>query len=1156
MIPILFDKTETTFTSNGIGRLRDCTEAIVVEERNGVYELDFSYPVDGANYDLIQVGRIVGVTHDESTDIQPFDIVSYTKPIDGIVTFHCVHISYRQSYLTATGSNINSLADAFTLLGTAEPSNPFSYWTDKTSTGYLACADDVPHSVRQMLGGIEGSILDAYGGEYEWDKWTVKLWSARGQYRDFSIRYGVNMLDYNEEYDSSGCYSSCIPYWTNGTTTIVGDKQTNGGVNPSGREQCIPLDVSKKFEGQPTKAQVEAMGLSVMNGSNPTVPSQNIKVSFVRLQDMGEYADYQNLLQCKLCDTINVIFPDFNSSSTFKIVKTVWNVLAGKYDEMELGDLSISLSEALGITDKSDSRIVTEWTLISTVTGNTSTSLDLSDFGEILVTCQISAGSSPRSGSTNIPVSLLSNNYQEWSIGYSSSVYTATFGALFRLSLTNFTPQWAYASGTNYSSTAQWNVYGLKVKNLVNGGGGGTDNYESLVNKPQINNVPLIGNKTSSQIGVADAVHTHTVSQITNFPVLSTVATSGDYNDLNNTPTLATVATSGDYNDLSNLPVLATVATSGNYNDLSNKPTIPTVNNATLTIQKNSTDVATFTANASTNVTADISVPTKVSDITNDSGFISTPNIPYCTCATAAGTKAKTTTIVSGTFTEADLVTGAQVLVKFTNANSIANPTLKIGSTTAKTIKRYGTTAPSTSAASSWNAGSVIMFTYDGTYWQMTDFNNTTYSSMTEAEYEAGTGTSARIITPARLKDAIQYWDAVTSVNSKTGAVTLTASDVGALADTYTAPVTSVNTKTGAVTLTASDVGALPSNTTYVSSVNGNSGAVTVSDLSISSDGDLDGATYTIVDGNTSYLFPSSDRFTTANVGLLTYIQSLAVNGNLFPTTATGNMYNLVLDGDDIAYDANTSVNAKIDTIIASGGEPNAINTISVNNVNQTITNKNVNIETVIIGSTSDYTPTQVKSAIDSGKNVIITYTHSTYGNIVGYSFNYSQAYNALVSNTIAYYNNSYYLFELVGTLTNNAWSCEVTQIAQSSDIPTVPTNVSDFTNDAGYITSETGLGKTTWTPTSGSSYSNYGGCYYEKYGRVVHVHVGVSGLTTRIATNIYTLPSGYRPSSPVYAHGTGGAWDNIGYLEISTAGVVTVRSQGTYCGADVTFLA
>lgn len=68
---------------------------------------------------------------------------------------------------------------------------------------------------------------------------------------------------------------------------------------------------------------------------------------------------------------------------------------------------------------------------------------------------------------------------------------------------------------------------------------------------------------------------------------------------------------------------LATVATTGSYNDLSNKPTIPTVNNATLTIKRNGTSVGTFTANASTDKAIDITVPTKVSDLTNDSGFIS-----------------------------------------------------------------------------------------------------------------------------------------------------------------------------------------------------------------------------------------------------------------------------------------------------------------------------------------------------------------------------------------------------------------------------------------------------------------------------------------------------------------------------------------------------
>ncbi len=76
----------------------------------------------------------------------------------------------------------------------------------------------------------------------------------------------------------------------------------------------------------------------------------------------------------------------------------------------------------------------------------------------------------------------------------------------------------------------------------------------------------------------------------------------------------------------SNVSGLATVATSGSYNDLSNKPTIPTVNNATLTIQKNGTNVATFTANSSTNQTANITVPTKVSELTNDAGYKTTDN--------------------------------------------------------------------------------------------------------------------------------------------------------------------------------------------------------------------------------------------------------------------------------------------------------------------------------------------------------------------------------------------------------------------------------------------------------------------------------------------------------------------------------------------------
>lgn len=349
MIPILYDKNETAFSSNGLGRLRDCISCVVTEERNGIYECDFEYPITGAHYNEIQLGRIVGVTHDDTDDIQPFDIVSFSKPINGVVTFHCVHISYRQSYMTVTGSGISSLADAFTLLATAEPDNPFTYWTDMSSSAYMACADGLPKTVRSMLGGIEGSILDTYGGEYEWDRFTVKLWSSRGTVRNFTIRYGVNMLEYNDETDAQGTYSSCVPYWTDGTNTVIGDRVDSYGSTVTGRGECVPLDLSDKFETQPTKADLEAEALSQMSAKNPFLATQTINVSFVRLQDMGEYESLGSLLQCRLCDTVKVMFHDYGTTGQFKIVKTVWNVLLDRFESMELGTLSTTLAQALGI---------------------------------------------------------------------------------------------------------------------------------------------------------------------------------------------------------------------------------------------------------------------------------------------------------------------------------------------------------------------------------------------------------------------------------------------------------------------------------------------------------------------------------------------------------------------------------------------------------------------------------------------------------------------------------------------------------------------------------------------------------------------------------------------------------------------------------------
>lgn len=360
MIPILYDINETAFVSNGLGRLRDATRVEVTEERNGVYECEFEYPVTGAHYEDIICGRIIGVRHDETNDIQPFEIYSYSKPIDGVTTFHAFHISYKQSKLTVSGGAINDINDAFALIkNNAVPSNPFTYWTDIQSTAYMSGAEGTPKTVRQLLGGVEGSVLDAYGGEYEWDKWTVRLWQQRGQVRDFTIRYGLNLLDYQNDTDYSDTYNAVIPFWSgqdvNGNDIVVKGSMISSGIMYDNSTSCVPLDLTEKFESQPTTANLETMARAYLSANQPTLPSQTIKVDFIRLQDSEEYTQYAALQNCNLCDSVRVVFPRYGMDGYFKIVKTVYDVLLERYTEMELGTLSTSLASAIGDTGSGSS---------------------------------------------------------------------------------------------------------------------------------------------------------------------------------------------------------------------------------------------------------------------------------------------------------------------------------------------------------------------------------------------------------------------------------------------------------------------------------------------------------------------------------------------------------------------------------------------------------------------------------------------------------------------------------------------------------------------------------------------------------------------------------------------------------------------------------
>lgn len=368
MIPILFESTETDFTTNGLGRLRDCVSCVVTEERNGIYECDFEYPVNGAHFKEITLGRIVGATHDDRGDIQPFDIVSNSKPINGIVSFHAVHISYRQSKLVAStafvqsGSVVTNLTDAFYVLENARPSNPFMYVKDTEMSALgnrlvPAFNQDTPRSVREFLGGVEGSILDTYGGEFMWDRFYVYYMANRGEERDFSIRYGVNLADYTDETDCEEAFNACVAYWQGSDTgnAVCTGVIYSGRPSYSGRDEVVALDLSSAFETQPTIAALEAKGREYMKSNQTYLPRRTITVDFVQLQNSPEYQQYAKLLQCCLCDTVRVVMPMYEEDTKFKVVRVAYNVLADRYDEIELGDPSVSLAEALGVGQGSSS---------------------------------------------------------------------------------------------------------------------------------------------------------------------------------------------------------------------------------------------------------------------------------------------------------------------------------------------------------------------------------------------------------------------------------------------------------------------------------------------------------------------------------------------------------------------------------------------------------------------------------------------------------------------------------------------------------------------------------------------------------------------------------------------------------------------------------
>ena len=363
MVPVLFSSNATSFTTNGIGRLSDASKCIVTEERNGSYELEMEYPIGGLHFENLVNGNIIYAKPSQGGSYQAFRIYKVNKKAKGVSSIYARHISYQLSFIPVSAFEASTASSALSgLKSHAAESCPFNFYTN----GNLRAGSFVvtkPDSIRALLGGQEGSILDTYQGELKWDNYNITLYAARGSNKGVTIVYGKNLIDLSQEENIENTVTGIYPYWLK-----EGNQETDEDGNiletetyvelpekviHSARasnfpfQRTVPKDFTSEFDNAPTVAQLRSYTNQYISENNIGIPAVSLSVKFINLFETPGYKDVAALQTVELCDTVTVIFPKLGVSSQAKVIKTQYNVLKERYDEVEIGDPKDTLSSTI-----------------------------------------------------------------------------------------------------------------------------------------------------------------------------------------------------------------------------------------------------------------------------------------------------------------------------------------------------------------------------------------------------------------------------------------------------------------------------------------------------------------------------------------------------------------------------------------------------------------------------------------------------------------------------------------------------------------------------------------------------------------------------------------------------------------------------------------
>ena len=362
MIPILYAASETDFTTNGIGLLTDAVSCTVTEERNGAYEATLVYPAKGHLAEYIAEDTIIKAKANDTDEPQLFRIYKSGKQIGSNTTWNAEHISYE---LTGNPverfsiSGVNAEQALNSLLAAAVFKHKYTAISDITTVNGTSIADVV--SVRKALGGVEGSILDTWGGEYHFNNYRIELLKARGADNGVTIEYGKNLTDAKQERNIANIVTAIFPY---AKYTPEGEESevyvslkektlVHAGAADYAYKRCEIVDFSSEWESGTiiTEDMLRAKAETYLEKIS-TEPDINITLSYAQLKKTKDYKNIQVMESVALCDTVTVRIDKLQIEATAKIVKAKYDSLKERYDTMEIGGVRTNLTKQLTATQQ------------------------------------------------------------------------------------------------------------------------------------------------------------------------------------------------------------------------------------------------------------------------------------------------------------------------------------------------------------------------------------------------------------------------------------------------------------------------------------------------------------------------------------------------------------------------------------------------------------------------------------------------------------------------------------------------------------------------------------------------------------------------------------------------------------------------------------